>query len=95
MRNPFARSAKKAKASQAANAIIADNAQTLAQAEAGCNFRITAVQGNACKQLRDMGFCESMEVKKLTNGRNMLCTVCGAKLALNRKLADQILVCPA
>ena len=81
-----------------ANEILIDNAQTaqtLAQASVGCNFRVQTLVGNACKQLRDMGFCESMEVKKHSNGRNMICTVCGVKLALNRKLADQIVVCPA
>lgn len=78
-----------------ANEISIESAQTLAQASVGCNFRVTVLAGNACKQLREMGFCESMEVRKLSNGRNMICTVCGVKMALNRKLADQILVCPA
>ncbi|MDB4813151.1 hypothetical protein OAH06_03460 [Akkermansiaceae bacterium] len=36
-----------------------------------------------------------MRVKKLTNGRNMLCTVCGTRLALSKDLADQIQVVPA
>jgi len=30
-----------------------------------------------------------------TNGRNMLCTVCGTRLALSKDLADQIQVVPA
>lgn len=68
---------------------------TLSQARPGCLFRVKALQGTCCSRLRKMGFCEKMEVRKLSNGQNMLCTVCGTKLALNRKLADQVLVTPA
>lgn len=68
---------------------------TLSQARAGRCFRVKALQGTCCARLRKMGFCEAMEVKKLSNGQNMLCTVCGTKLALNKQLADQILVTPA
>jgi ferrous iron transport protein A len=71
-----------------------DSSMTLAQASVGCSLRITSIKGAACDRLRSMGFCKSMEVKKLSNGHNMLCTVCGTKLALNKKLAAQILVCP-
>ena len=77
-----------------AKTLKTDSAMTLAQASVGCSVRISSLKEGACERLRSMGFCESMEVKKLTNGRNMLCTVCGTKLALNKKLADQILVCP-
>lgn len=83
------------KLSGLANDLQQDSAITLSQASVGCAFRIRHLQGAACQRLRNMGFCESMEVKKLSNGRNMICTVCGTKMALNRKLADQILVCPA
>ena len=68
---------------------------TLAQANVGCRLLIQTVQGKSCKQLMKMGFCEKMEVLKHSNGRNMVCTVCGVKMALNKKLADQVLVCPA
>ena len=71
-----------------------DGAMTLAQTSVGCSVRIDSLKGSSCERLRSMGFCGSMEVKKLSNGQNMLCTVCGTKLALNKKLASQILVCP-
>ncbi|MFC5050198.1 ferrous iron transport protein A [Rubritalea spongiae] len=71
-----------------------DSAMTLSQASVGCSVRIDSLQGSACDRLRSMGFCESMEVKKLSHGHNLLCSVCGTKMALNKKLADQILVCP-
>ncbi|MGC6427141.1 MAG: FeoA family protein [Akkermansiaceae bacterium] len=72
-----------------------DSALTLSQAATGCDFQIREVNGEACRQLREIGFCEEMRVKKLTNGRNMLCTVCGTRLALSKELADQIQVVPA
>lgn len=72
-----------------------DSALTLSQAAIGCEFQIRHVEGPACRQLREIGFCEHMRVKKLTNGRNMLCTVCGTRLALSKDLADQIRVVPA
>ena len=72
-----------------------DSALTLSQAAVGCEFQIREVEGSACRQLREIGFCEQMRVKKLTNGRNMLCTVCGTRLALSKDLAVQIRVVPA
>lgn len=71
-----------------------DSALTLSQAATGCDFQIKQVEGAACEQLRNIGFCEQMRVKKITNGRNMLCTVCGTRLALSKDLADQIRVIP-
>ena len=80
---------------QTATDLELDSALTLSQAAIGCDFQIRQVEGPACSQLRDIGFCEQMRVKKLTNGRNMLCTVCGTRLALSKDLADQIQVVPA
>lgn len=72
-----------------------DSTMTLSQAAVGCDFQIKLVAGPACRQLREIGFCEQMRVRKLTHGRNMLCTVCGTRLALSRELADQVQVIPA
>jgi len=72
-----------------------DSALTLSQAATGCDFQIREVQGPSCRQLREIGFCEEMRVRKITGGRNMLCTVCGTRLALSKDLADQITVVPA
>lgn len=72
-----------------------DSALTLSQAAVGCDFQIRRVDGPECRQLREIGFCEEMRVRKITNGRNMLCTVCGTRLAVSRHLADQIKVVPA
>ena len=72
-----------------------DSALTLSQAATGCDFQIRQVEGPACRQLREIGFCEEMRVRKITGGRNMLCSVCGTRLALSKDLADQIQVVPA
>ncbi len=77
---------------------MAIESQTLTTAAAGNTWRISAldnVDGGGCKQLREMGFCEKLKVTKLSNGRNIICVTCGTKLVLDRKLADQVLVCPA
>ena len=71
-----------------------DSAITLNQASVGCDFRIRFLNGPACERLREMGFCEQMQVRKLAGGRNLICSVCGTRLAISRELADQVLVAP-
>jgi ferrous iron transport protein A len=77
-----------------ANNLEIDSALTLSQATVGCEFQIREVEGPACRQLREIGFCEEMRVRKITNGRNMLCNICGTRLAVSKDLADQIKVVP-
>jgi len=71
-----------------------DSLQSLAQAEVGCDFQIRYLEGPGCEQLRKLGFCESLNVRKLSNGRNLLCSVCGTRLAVSSDLAEQIKVSP-
>ena len=70
----------------------ADSALTLSKAGAGCQLRIRQLDGGACQRLREIGFCEDMEICKLSDGRNMICSVCGTRLALSKKLGDQVIV---
>ncbi len=67
---------------------------SLDRAAAGCDFEVRGLEGPACRQLREIGFCERMRVRKLTDGRNFLCVVCGTRLALSRSLARQVRVEP-
>lgn len=53
---------------------------------------IQSLEGTSCKQLRDMGLQESVVVKKLSCGRNLICIIGGVKLAVSKKLADQVFV---
>ncbi|HQW28479.1 MAG TPA: FeoA domain-containing protein [Verrucomicrobiales bacterium] len=71
-----------------------DSLQSLAQAQVGCDFQIRYLEGPACEQLRNLGFCETLQVRKLAGGRNLICSVCGTRLAVSRDLADQIKVSP-
>lgn len=69
-----------------------DSAMTLSQVGVGCDVRIRLLSGPSCDRLRDMGFCEQMQVRKLANGRNLICSLCGTRLAISKDLADQVLV---
>jgi hypothetical protein len=39
-----------------------------------------------------MGFCEFSEVRKLTDGSAILCSLYGVRLALGRELGERVLV---
>ncbi|MDP4623719.1 MAG: ferrous iron transport protein A [Akkermansiaceae bacterium] len=67
---------------------------SLDEAGLNCDVRISSLTGPACDRLRDLGFCEQMQLRKISNGRNLLCTVCGAKMAISRELAKQVIVSP-
>ena len=69
-----------------------DRAITLNQARVGCDLRIQVLQGPGCERLRDLGFCEQIQMRKLTGGRNLICSVCGTRLAISKELAEQVLV---
>ncbi len=71
-----------------------DSLQSLAQAQVGCDFQIRSLEGPGCEQLRNLGFCETLQVRKLAGGRNLICSVCGTRLAVSRDLAAQIKVSP-
>jgi len=75
-----------------ASDLKADSAMTLSKASAGCKLRIRQLEGGSCQRLREIGFCEELEISKLSDGRNMICSVCGTRLALSKKLGDQVLV---
>jgi Fe2+ transport system protein FeoA len=71
-----------------------DSAMTLNQVAIGCDVRIRMLSGPGCDRLRDLGFCEQIQVRKLAGGRNLLCSICGTRLAISRELAEQVLVAP-
>ena len=75
-----------------ANDLKIDSAMTLNQVGVGCDVRIRVLSGPGCERLRDLGFCEQLQVRKLSNGRNLICSVCGTRMAISRELAEQVLV---
>lgn len=71
-----------------------DSAMTLNQVAVGCDVMIRFLSGPGCERLRDMGFCEELQLRKLAGGRNLICAVCGTRMAISRELADQVMVAP-
>jgi ferrous iron transport protein A len=67
---------------------------TLCSARCGQRLRILAVRPECpeCNRLREMGFRESCELLKLSDGCAILCTLAGARLAIARALGEEILV---
>lgn len=43
-------------------------------------------------RLRELGFCETAIVRKVSDGTALLCQICGVRLAIGRELASGILV---
>jgi Fe2+ transport system protein FeoA len=57
------------------------------------NKKVTVVcLSGSCNNLRDLGFCERINVTKLLAGRNIVCLLCGAKVAISRDLAQCVIV---
>lgn len=67
---------------------------TLSQAEVGRDVLIRRLSGPGCERLRNLGFCEELRVRKISGGRTLVCSLCGARLAISRELADQVWVDP-
>jgi ferrous iron transport protein A len=67
---------------------------TLLSAPTGRKLRLLALEAKPaqCQRLREMGFCESAEIVKLSQGAALVCQVCGTRLALSRELAKEIMI---
>jgi ferrous iron transport protein A len=67
---------------------------TLAELPTGAAGRVCALQGEAevCQRLREMGFCESAVVRKISGHATLLCQVCGMRVALGEGVAQYITV---
>lgn len=77
-----------------ASARNAERGITLNEVGLNCDVRISGISGPACDRLRDLGFCEQMQLRKLSNGCNLVCSLCGARMAISRDLAEQVFVSP-
>lgn len=65
---------------------------TLARARCGERLRITSIcrQCPECIRLREMGFCELCEVRKVAEGSAMICLLNGVRLAIGRELGAHV-----
>ena len=70
------------------------NLLDLCEARVGSKLRVHGLKGQAaiCQRLREMGFCELAEVRKLADNGALICSVCGSRVALSRSLAKDIIV---
>lgn len=63
---------------------------------AGSFVRIKQLAGShdLNDRLREMGFCEDREIRLISQSANLLCQVCNARLGLNPRIAESIMVEP-
>ena len=69
---------------------------SLSRARCGERLKIVGFAGNtsASVRLRELGFCESAEVRKISDGGAMICNLLGTRVAIARDLGLNILVEP-
>lgn len=67
---------------------------TLTSARCGDRLRVAAVCPNCpeCVRLREMGFCEAAEVRKVCDGGAMICLLMGMRVAIGRELGKHVRV---
>jgi Fe2+ transport system protein FeoA len=66
----------------------------LSDVRAGVSVRIRQVSASpeVTSRLREMGFCEDQKIRVVSRHSNLICQVCHARIGLNPKLAEKILV---
>ncbi len=66
----------------------------LTELPAGATGRVCELSGQAevCQRLREMGFCESAVIEKVSGHRTLLCQLCGTRIALSERAAQHIVV---
>ena len=66
----------------------------LTELPVGASGRVQELAGKTeiCQRLREMGFCESAVIEKVSGVHTVLCQVCGTRIALSDKAAQHILV---
>jgi ferrous iron transport protein A len=67
---------------------------SLSEARCGERLRVVGVRPSSKSyvRLKELGFCESAVVCKVTNGSALICQVCGVRLAIGRDLGADVLV---
>lgn len=66
----------------------------LTELPVGAPARVCALEGGAdlCQRLREIGFCESAVIEKVSGEKTLLCQVCGTRIALSDRAARHIVV---
>ena len=62
----------------------------------GVPGRVAELNGQTdfCQRLREMGFCESSIIQRIGGADMLICQLCGTRVALSGRAAQQILVEP-
>lgn len=68
--------------------------QTLTCARCGEKLRVVGLNPHSPEgaRLRELGFCETAEVRKLTDGSALICQLQGVRLAIGRRLGADVYV---
>jgi ferrous iron transport protein A len=68
----------------------------LTELPVGTTARVWALDGeiNLCSRLRELGFCESAVIERVSGSKTLLCQLCGARIALSDRAAVHIVVEP-
>ena len=66
----------------------------LTELPVGATGRVCALDGEAglCQRLREMGFCESAVIEKISGVHTLLCQLCGTRIALSDRAAQHVVV---
>ena len=66
----------------------------LTELSVGETARVCDLEGKTevCQRLREMGFCESAVIEKVSGSHTLLCQVCGTRIALSDRAAQHIVV---
>ncbi len=67
---------------------------SLAELPIGATGRVCALAGepNVCARLRELGFCESAVIERISGRKTLLCQICGTRIALSDRTAAHIVV---
>jgi Fe2+ transport system protein FeoA len=67
---------------------------TLSRARCGEKLRVVAICPNCpeCVRLRELGFCEAAELRKVADGGATICLLMGMRVAIGRELASHVRV---
>jgi ferrous iron transport protein A len=77
-----------------AHALHAPQRMRLTQLPVGSAGRVCELSGKAevCQRLRELGFCESAIIQKVSGQRTLLCQLCGTRIALSDRAAEHVVV---
>ena len=67
---------------------------TLARAKVGERLRVVSICPDCreCMRLRELGFQDRVEVRKVSDGAAIICSIMGMRVAIGRNLGEHVQV---